>query len=277
MPRSGTTVTHNCLRGHPSISAFREEVEINPFFTWGMATFTNRHPETEPGLSTLLDAMTSIQPVSDSEARGVKITTGSKAAAKTFVEAAQSHLADVRIIHVVRHDVVARFGSWVKSRRTGVWKRKENGSRVKRTPEFEISRHDFADYAVRAYQTQDVLRQLQETHEVLELSYEDIILEGKLPTYEPFFEFVDVEPMEADWLSDRKLSPPPESYIKNYHELSALREELWSKLKKGADPKALREAHARPLHHSLWGKAKFWAQRPGYAMYCVEKAIRSAT
>ena len=77
-----------------------------------------------------------------------------------------------------------------------------------------------------------MLRQLQNTHDVLGISYEDIILEGDLPTYDPLFEFVGVEPVRADWLTDRKLSPPPESYIENYRQLKVLQEKSLGILKK---------------------------------------------
>ena len=38
--RSGTTVTHLALKGHPNVSAVRDEVRIDPLFTQGMGAFT---------------------------------------------------------------------------------------------------------------------------------------------------------------------------------------------------------------------------------------------
>lgn len=181
MPRSGTSATHFCLRGHPSISAVKEEVGVDPFLTEGMAAFTFEDPGTQnPGVSALFDAMTSIQSVSDPEARGMKLTTGSKALARSFVNGVQEYLPDVRIILVLRRDLVARFGSLVKARKTGVWDGIHDGS----VPELRLDPHEFAEYAIESYEIRRMLRELEETHAVMELSYEEVILEGDLPTHE---------------------------------------------------------------------------------------------
>jgi hypothetical protein len=200
---------------------------------------------------------------------------GAKSVALEFVEAARLYFPDVKVIHVVRDDIVARFGSWVKSRKTGVWKQHEKTTKKRSLPEIELDRYDFAKYAVKSHQVRDVLNELRNTHEVFEVGYEETILKGKLPEYDPLFEFIDVEPIEADWLSDRKLSPPPESYIKNYRELCALKEQIWSKLESGVDPEVVRASHAPPHWREAWQKAKFWARRPGYAAYRMERAFKS--
>jgi len=249
----------------------KEEVGVDPFLTEGMAAFTFEDPGTQnPGVSALFDAMTSIQSVSDPEARGMKLTTGSKALARSFVNGVQEYLPDVRIILVLRRDLVARFGSLVKARKTGVWDGIHDGS----VPELRLDPHEFAEYAIESYEIRRMLRELEETHTVMELGYEEVILEGDLPTHEPLFEFVGVEPMEADWLWERKFSPPPESYIKNYQRLRRLHQSIERSLGNGADPEALHATHERPFPESLWRKAKFWARRPGYAAYRMEQAVR---
>jgi hypothetical protein len=269
MPRSGTSVTHFCLRGHPSVAALREEVGVEPLLTQGLATFTFDHPNTKRGIPALFDAMTSVQTVSDPRARGIKVTTATERLARLFKEEVQSHLPDARIIHITRRDWVARFGSLTKAEKTGVWGRSDQSA-----PTLELDPYAFAEYVVESHQVFQALRSLRKTHDVFEVNYEDIILEGELPNHESLFEFVGVKPMKAEWLWEQKYSPPPESYIENYHDLKSLQGKIKSEIEQGRDPEVLRAEYARPLHKALLRKTKFWAQRPGYAAYRIEQAIQ---
>jgi hypothetical protein len=251
-----------------------KEVAVDPFLTKGMAVFTFEHPETNASVPNLFDAMTTAQSGSDHDARGMKLTTATDTLAQFFVEGVQTHLPDVRIILLNRRDTVSQFGSLIKSQETGVWRRRAGDEKTESTPELELDRHDFAQYAIETYQIKKKLHGLKDTHDVLEISYEDILLEGELPTYEPVFNFVGVEPKRADWLEDRKLSPPPESYIKNYSDLSKMHDQIERRLEKGQAPDSLYDDYERPLRRKLRRKATFWGRRPGYAVYRVEQRIR---
>lgn len=270
MPRSGTSATHFCLRGHPSVAALREEVGVEPFLTQGLATFTFEHPNTKKGISALFDAMTAVQAVSDPEVRGIKVTTATERLARLFKEEVQSHLPDVQVIHVTRRNWVARFGSLKKAEKTGVWGRSDQSA-----PTLTLDPYAFAEYVVESHQISQILRSLRKTHDVFEVNYEDIILEGGLPDYESLFEFVGVEPMRAEWLWDKKFSSPPESYIENYHDLKTLQANIKSEIERGVGAEALRAEYARPLHKMVLRKTKFWVQRPGYAAYRIEEAIQN--
>lgn len=274
MPRSGTTAVHNTLRGHPSVSALHKEVAVDPFLTQGVAIFTRKHPKTRPSISSLFDLMTSTQSVAEPEAQGMKLTTGSNERARAFAEGVRTHLPDVRIILLVRRDLVAQFGSLVKSQETGVWGRHVGESKVRSAPTLELNRYEFAEYAIEAYQIRRILRSMQDSHQILEIGYEEVLLSGNLPTHDSLFNFVGVEPRRANWLTDRKLSPPPESYIENYQQLLSLHNRIKRSLENGVAPETLRSAYARPLLETIWQKARFWGQRPGYAAYRLEEALR---
>lgn len=275
MPRSGTTAVHNTLRGHPSVSALHKEVAVDPFLTQGVAIFTRKHPKTRSSISSLFDLMTSTQSVAEPEARGMKLTTGSDERARAFVEAVRTHLPDVRIILLVRRDLVAQFGSLVKSQKTGVWGQHVGESEGRGTaPTLELDRYEFAEYAIQAYQIRRRLRSMQETHEILEISYEEVLLGGKLPTHDPLFNFVGVEPQRADWLTDRKLSPPSESYIQNYDELASQHERIKEELENGSAPEDLYDEFRRPSLRRTYRKTMFWVRRPARTVHRIEKHVR---
>ncbi len=276
MPRSGTTAVHNTLRGHPAVSALHKEVAVDPFLTQGVAIFTRKHPKTRPSISSLFDLMTSTQSVKDPEAQGMKLTTGSDERARAFVEGVRTYLPNVRIILLVRGDLVAQFGSLVKSQKTDVWGRHVGESKGRRTaPALELDRYEFAEYAIEAHQIRRRLRGLRETHKMLEISYEGVLLSGDLPSHDPLFNFVGVEPQRADWLTDRKLSPPPGSYIQNYDELASQHKRIKEELKNGSEPEDLYYKFRRPLPERAYRETMFWMRRPGCAAYRLEEWIRN--
>jgi hypothetical protein len=251
-----------------------QEVAVDPFLTRGVAVFTFEHPETSASLPSLFDAMTTARSDTKHDAQGMKLTTATADLARLFVEGVRTHFPNVRIILLNRRDVVSQFGSLIKSQETGVWRRRARDENTEQAPTLKLDRHDFAQYAIQACQIKRKLRSLRDTHDTLEVSYEEILLGGELPTYDSLFKFVDVEPKHADWLEDRKLSPPPESYIENYSELTTLHDRIQCELKDGKAPDELYNEYSRPLPERLWRKAMFWSGRPGYAAYRAERRIR---
>ena len=276
MLRSGTTATHYCLRGHPSVSAVKKEVGVEPFLTKGFSTFAfgkkGTKAEQKHGVSALFDAMTSVQRTEERAARGMKFAIAAPALAEEFVDAVQAHLPDVKIIHVDRSDAVARYASLQKSQRTGTWRHVGDGT-LHSQPRLWLDPEEFTEYVIESSRIRETLGRLQDTHEVLPLSYEDVILDGKLATYDRLFEFVEVEPKEATWLEDQKLSPPPQDYVENYDELAHRWKMLKEKLKHGESPKALRTQYGVSGLKSLGRSALFWLRRPGYAAYRLEQAL----
>jgi hypothetical protein len=276
MLRSGTTATHHCLRGHPSVSAVKKEVGVEPFLTKGLSTFTfgkkGAKAEQEHGISALFDAMTSVQRTEERAARGMKFAIAAPALAEKFVDAVQAHLPEVKIIHVDRSDAVARYASLQKSQQTGTWRQVGDGT-LHSQPRLWLDPEEFAEYVIESSRIRETFGRLQDTHEVLPLSYEDVILDGKLATYDRLFEFVEVEPKEATWLEDRKLSPPPQDYVKNYEELVRGWELLKMKLEQGESREALRGQYGvselSALRRDIW----FWLRRPGYAAYRIQQKI----
>ena len=130
MARSGTTVTHQALQGHPNVRSSMDELKVAPFFTSGIAAFTvsGANPfEQDNGYGLLLDALTLIpceqrgldvlgyggtdaHPKGDVLANGIKVAVGSAEEAETLVAALQRHpsLHELAIVRVHRADLVAQ-------------------------------------------------------------------------------------------------------------------------------------------------------------------------
>jgi len=108
--RSGTTITHLAIMGHPNACALNDEINVYPFFYKGFATFTSgaeKEKEKDEGLSILFNALTTVYRADKTIAHGMKTTVQSIDAANVFVEALKIKLKDVKIILTARNDIVA--------------------------------------------------------------------------------------------------------------------------------------------------------------------------
>jgi hypothetical protein len=79
MQRSGTTVTHAHLSGHPNVSSFGKEIAVDPFFTKGAAVFTaSQKVDRLSDLANhqLFDLVSCPQPKADTRASGIKVALG---------------------------------------------------------------------------------------------------------------------------------------------------------------------------------------------------------
>ena len=122
--RSGTTVTHLCLAGHPNVSALNDEVPVRPFFTEGISTFTHGNDleeERNRGYLALFDAMCTLRRPGELKACGLKTAIPKHHDAVDFVKAVKAFLPELRIVLTVREDVVAQYGSLLLAKKTGQW------------------------------------------------------------------------------------------------------------------------------------------------------------
>lgn len=229
--RSGTTITHLCLKGHPNISAVNDEVKVSPLFTQGIATFTTSADsylttkEKREGISALFDAITTIETDENTIATGLKVAIGSPEKAVQLVGCLQTYLKDLTVILTVRDDIIAQYGSRLRSSATGQahsWR----SNRLNHEFRVTIPRDKFASYAVSALKTLEELRKLKATHQVIEVVYERDILPNNHEVYYKIFEFLGLPKVEISWLDSKKVAPPPEKYILNYFELKRLLESI---------------------------------------------------
>jgi LPS sulfotransferase NodH len=246
--RSGTTITHLCLKGHPNVSAVNDEIKISPLFTQGIATFTVSADsyltlkEKEVGFLALFDAITTIEADENTIATGLKIATKSFQDVTDLVRCFQTYLKDITIILTVREDLVAQYGSGLRARATGQyhsWRK----SQLQNEFVVEISREQFINYAIDSLKILEELRKLKMTHKVVEIIYEKDIQPNTWEVYYNLFKFLELPEIEITWLASEKVAPDPEKYIINYSELKDLLENIKSEPSKFLNPVEIKDEH----------------------------------
>lgn len=222
MQRSGTTVTHVVLKDHPNVSMSTDEVAIAPFFTKGISTFTGgkeSYRQRLAGYTGLFDLLSSHYLEDQTLALGLKAAIGNHREAIEFCNCLREYLPDVRVVLVVREDLVAQHGSLLRAERSGAWHAWEGQKTVASAP-FAIAPKDFEIYALESRKTIAQLRTLHRTHDVLELIYEKDIADGV--RHDRLFEFLALPVAPVTWLKMSKVAPPADTFIDNYAELTAL-------------------------------------------------------
>jgi len=216
--RSGTTVTHLCLAGHPNVSALNDEVKVHPFFTEGISTFTHgndRESERRKGFLALFDTLCTLNRPEELVACGFKTAISNLTEAVDFVNSVQSFLKGVKIVLTLRDDIVAQFGSLERAKATGNW---HSWVKPKRGLEgkIKLDKIRLHAHAVEYLKTVRELQRLKEAHEVFEISYENDILPGNLQVYHRLFQFLELPDMEITWLRSKKVAPAPKDFIAEY-------------------------------------------------------------
>lgn len=225
--RSGTTITHLILAGHPQISALNDEVKVWPLFKLGISVFTfghNRKEEVAQGFRKLFDALAFLNANEMTRAGGIKCAVTSTEEVDVFVDCVRQFFPDMMIILTIRSDLLAQLGSLKRSRITGQahsWIKPRSAAPVR----FRIDQAEYNHYLFANLEMIERLRALKLTHDCLEINYEQDILHGLSNLNEKLFRFLQVDPVEPTWLNSHKVSPPPQDYILNYERLKTAERE----------------------------------------------------
>jgi hypothetical protein len=218
MPRSGTTLIHKAVAGHPDASALNDELCVSPFWDRGLSTFTFGHEtpeERRTGHVALFDAVTSIAASAATRAFGVKCCVSSPEEAELVVTSATRTIPGVKMIVVLRHDLVAQYASLLRARRSGAW---HSWRRADRPPVAQVHIRPllFDRYATNALDTLARLQCAPAAHVVV---FEELVA-SKADGFRAIFDFLDLPDVAIDWELGEKVSPAPEAYIDNYLEMS---------------------------------------------------------
>lgn len=281
MQRSGTTVIHNGLRGHPQISAFKQEVAFNRFFQQGASYFCwgrgLADKERRRAPAALFDALAGLSANDQTRAFGINCLMFKPSHAREFVQALNTHFPDSIVVQVQRNDPVAQLGSLIKARKTGVWQRKEENlvagesdnikyvEKNKESQKIEIDRYELSEYIISSYKIKKNLRKLNDTHGVHVLNYEKDIRDKDLrnvSSFEPLYDFLGVASVSPKWIQTKKLSPPPEKYISNYQSLSKLAREVRDQLVEGMSPQTVRQRYGPPMTRRVADSVRWHARHP---------------
>jgi len=253
--RSGTTVVHLAIAGHPNVVALNDEMRIVPFFTKGISTFTHGNDlpeEKEKGYSALFDALTSLRTSENLKARGIKIACNDYAQACVFVDVLQNHLKDIKVIIMHRRDMVALYGSGQHGKKSGVMHSWYKGAESIAVNKIKISKWRFIAFFVRVNKMYEMIGKLTDTHDVLEVNYEDLLVNPS-EEYHKIFSFLNLPNVEPVWLASKKVLPPPSEYITNYDDITL----LIDKLEKGTVSESVIWT-SRLLNHLSWRFSTFF-------------------
>ena len=226
--RSGTTLIHLLLKDHPNVSALNDELQVSPFFSKGISCFTHGNDyreEKELGYTRMFDTLTTLMADNKTLANGAKCVCNSKTSAQTLVDVISKYFKDMKIIHVIRNDLVAQYGSMIKSSRSGIMHSWYKGSLNQKADTININKLLFISYILGCLDTYSAISSLQKTNPYYLSIYEEFT-ENPDKIKSELFGFIGIPDLKPDWLFSKKILPDPESYINKYHEFYALMEKI---------------------------------------------------
>ena len=225
--RSGTTVTHLILKGHPQVSALNDEVRIEELFGKGISAYTfdnDLQDEKNIGFGKCFDLLALLNVGPKTRAAGIKCAVGSVRAARVFVERIKLSFPDINIILTVREDIVAQFGSLIRAQETGRY-HSWNEEKSKAPLTVTIEKDSYSRYLLENVEIIEILRSLKQTNSFQEISYEKNILLG-LDYCEVLYNFLDLEHIEPTWVTSEKVAPNPKGFITNYDSIKQIEERV---------------------------------------------------
>ncbi len=238
LARTGTTVLHLSVMGHPNVSALSDEIPVQPFFGRGLSTFTfgnEFEQEKERGHLVLFDAITSITATAQTTAIGAKTVAHTCEQAHIIVDALQKHLPGIKVVLTLRNDMVAQYGSLRGARATGAWHSWYRNIEDNRQQKMRINRSLFTRAALHWLDSLRVLRRLHDSHDVHEWRYENFMADREA-SVRGVFRFLGLPNAEIAPLKSEKVKPPPQQYIHNYTRMAAFAEILAQRHKQNTVP-----------------------------------------
>jgi hypothetical protein len=215
--RSGTSVTHACLRGHPEVASHPEELHATLFRALPPSGLPPEE-SVEERRQAYRDVLAQLTRRSQDEtrARGIKTAVYSEESSIDLVNCLQDYLPHAKVILVQREDLLAQYASLLIAERSGRWHRLEREERADPS-ELHIPLDEFLKYVRDCRASAAQFDRLRSSHQVLDFQYEVDIGQGI--AHEKLFGFLQLTAIEPTWLGMRKISPPIESYLSNHVEL----------------------------------------------------------
>lgn len=211
MQRSGTTVTHDYLQGHPEVGTPAEEVHA-AFFAAGDASGSR--------FLDVFDHVAGRQ--SEHRAVGLKTALPSAAHAVRIADRLRQ-LPAVRVVLVERADLVAQLGSLRRAQSVGTWHRDRQTHSDRSAMRIRIGADEFAHYVADVEQSLAPLRAL-DGGRLLRLGYERDIASSQFGA--ELSAFLGITPRGAEVVRLAKIAPAAADYIEDHAALRRLQDEL---------------------------------------------------
>ncbi|WP_075223273.1 sulfotransferase [Acuticoccus yangtzensis] len=225
--RSGTTLVHQILAGHPNIASNPREASSRLLTDLGASLFnTNRdlflgNAKDSIGpsetISRLFDlAVEQGQRIDGHVAAGLKIATGWVHEAQALSDGILTHAPNLRIVHVRREDPVSACVSYefaAANNRFQIYAG-ENAP----TPRIKINRTQLIHYVADWWAINAAFDRLSALTHYMRVDYERDVLTGTLLDGRDLFEFVGAPIVAPTWVNLKKPLPPKEQTVTNLAE-----------------------------------------------------------
>lgn len=206
-PRSGSTMLHTYLNSHTQIRSYgevlRENIEANPI-----------EAETAPCIATL-----AFKPHTPAlKAIGLKLFYEyyeDPRYAVSFQYVVNRN--DVRIIFLIRRDLLKVYVSLKIAQKTNVWSSVKSATREPR-PQITVDRNDYIKFREEHLRHRRLFITLLKDHPLLEVAYEDLV-QNPQTILKSVQQFLSVKPKALFTLLKQQNPGSVESLITNYDEV----------------------------------------------------------
>ncbi|HEY8935215.1 MAG TPA: Stf0 family sulfotransferase [Cyclobacteriaceae bacterium] len=210
-PRSGSTLLHTCLNFHPHIKSYgeilREHFESNNI---------------DKNVTGLVKRLAFKPHSVNCKAVGLKV----------FYEYYnQSHYAacfqevvdrkDVKIIHLIRKDILKLYVSLKIAERTNVWSTGKTSTHERGVDQITIDTADYLQFRNEYWQHQQLFTNMFQDHAMLEISYE-ALAEHPDDVLKHVQQFLGVKPQQLKTLLKKQSKDDVKMHITNYDEVQKL-------------------------------------------------------
>jgi hypothetical protein len=218
--RSGTTYMHTLLMGHPEISGIQEEVKVDPLFIDGISTFTfgNEHKEEKSkGYLALLNALSNLNKNERTRCSFIKVAFLHPLYLKKFIETYNAHLTGVKLIITLRENLLAQYASHLRKNKTKIVTLTKQNTSDNPNVKVKINKRKFKKYLYKMIYLKKLLMHHFEER-ALFVSYEKDIQNQNPELNKRVFDYLSLEKnIAVTWQNQKKVSPSPENYIKDYN------------------------------------------------------------
>lgn len=214
-PRSGSSYLNSLLNNHPHISSF------------GEAAITKTANKKLNGISftTYLHKYIYTEKHNSIKAVGIKFFYEHDSIAPDFLEYLSKEKS-IRIINLVRKDILKSYTSWLIATKTSTWLQFDSKNKIKvDNKRIYVSPELFINYRESLKEEFKFYKEYFKSHKILSLSYEDLTKDVDAELNKTLL-FLGVKPVKLKSFFQKQNPEAMEELIENYSEVIKLNEYL---------------------------------------------------